>query len=1351
MLRTRSICHVLSMMCLLLASSLLAAESPNLVNNAACEQAAEDGTPAGWTYSFSSGGTCDFVLDTEVRHAGSASIRLSNHQGGAKYPRIFQPVQLVGDTQYKLTAYVHSTVGIASMNITPGEATWFGDKTISDPAYIFAGQQWRQIEIAFTTKPSGEPVKANIVFTLSTAEREAAELWIDDVSLVAQAIEPDKWALFTPPPDASVVLPHVAWAKPLAGPRRRVLFMAPSITIRDVMELSHRMDVDAEIRYAPKGEPGESNELLELFAEPWDAIVFGSVNWERFSQPVRDAIWEKVRAGTGLFMVNPLGDDESLKLVLDAMEPSSSRSFFSEQTQLDLPYLDWVRDGAGLRSGTLGEGRVAVIDYGMGDQSKWGETICSLFPPHDGRIPRADEMVWWEPCFAMLSSATYWVAGGEPCEITDVAVRDVGRDSVVVDVQVGGALPGAGAVVDAICIGPGNRHVAQTVATIAGDKAAIAIEAPLLTGEHFIWLQVRDANGAASGWASHLFVAPGPTATVTTEQDRYEQGDTVRGSVHIDGDHGADQIEITLVDGYGRVVDRQLVQAANIMAFSLDSRDVRTLTARVIAKLVDGDRVACESYAVIPVVRELDDKDYLVGIWASYFPLTCARPWSHYLVKFQRDMGIDAAFMAHSPEPMYHQTYAEHNMVPMPESMSRIWFKQQEPYISLDLTDPAFMPAFRRTIREHAETGYRWGAFDFSVGDECGYALRYNDTTYTAFREWLRPRYADLADLNRQWGTDFATWDDVQPTKRADLDPAVSLAPHVEFCTFSDQLFADAFRIARDEVRDIDPRNRLGMTGTRDPGHYIGFDWYRLMNTIDHLAFYDGIQREAVRSFMKPGDVITSFVGFDFLDLDERNTRYFPWLELFNGFQGISIYSASSGDWHGYIRHDLSWTRRARWTHEELGELKTGVARAILTATREPTPIAVLYSQPSLHSVGTTRWQDNVTGLCETIKDLGLQFDFVADEQLAAGVLSQRGYKVLFLPLATALSDEDAAIIEAFALDGGRVISVGEVGVFNQYGATRASGVLDKLFGISAASNENLPAITTADLFGVTLDVTPCAVNIEQGIGAFDNLPLLPCARRKVGRGEAIFLNFLWSGYRSIRSGGVGGEISERVSADAETAGAFWHVLEELLAGYDIQPPAAITHEGKPFRYVEQVVYRRGPITYVGLLPRYFGGRYAQTAERILIEPDDYSDVNIAFGDSGYIYDMRAREGIGRVSSVEAQVTDGVALLYAATPYEVKGITLSAPTTARPGDTLGVAVTVNTSVTKPGDHVVHIRLIQPDGVESPGAHANLLTDAGHGAWRPRLELNATPGTWRVEAQDIISGHTAVAEIRVNLR
>ena len=49
----------------------------------------------------------------------------------------------------------------------------------------------------------------------------------------------------------------------------------------------------------------------------------------------------------------------------------------------------------------------------------------------------------------------------------------------------------------------------------------------------------------------------------------------------------------------------------------------------------------------------------------------------------------------------------------------------------------------------------------------------------------------------------------------------------------------------------------------------------------------------------------------------------------------------------------------------------------------------------------------NRDGWVKTIKDLGLQFDFVSSEDVAARGIANDKYKVVILPLAFALSDEE--------------------------------------------------------------------------------------------------------------------------------------------------------------------------------------------------------------------------------------------------------------------------------------------------------------------------------------------------------
>lgn len=633
--------------------------------------------------------------------------------------------------------------------------------------------------------------------------------------------------------------------------------------------------------------------------------------------------------------------------------------------------------------------------------------------------------------------------------------------------------------------------------------------------------------------------------------------------------------------------------------------------------------------------------------------------------------------------------------------------------------------------------------------------MRYDDHGLNAFRNNLRERYRTIDDLNRHWGTSFADFASITAESIKNSDSDATIAPMLQFKLFSDRLFADYFRIAADEVKKLDPRSRYGVSGTRDPGHYIGFDWSELMKHVTHLAFYDGLQRECIRSFKKPGDLITSFVGYDFLDLDERNTRYFPWLELFNGFQGISIYSASSSAWHGYVRHDLSWPERAKWTMEELAELKNGTGKAILTADRDPAPIAVHYSQRSLHAAPRGQWLSNATGICEVLKDMGLQFDFVHDEQIEAGMLARKSYKVFFLPLAQVLSDREIAEITQFVNGGGRLIAVGRVGRYNGAGKVHNESALADVLGTGSGGAASATADGGAvDVFGrkltVRIDDPGIVAAGAEVLAAFQDDATTPAVTRNpVGDGEAWFVNMLWDSYRSFRSGGVGGEIVDRTSTDEQTAATWRHLIQNLLAGTGIAAPAVITRNGETVPYIEQVVYRHGPVTYLGILPRYFGGRYARGTEREWIKPKDFIPVEIGFQRKSYVYDMRRGAALGQTASIPTRITNGIALLYALTPYPVESLQVQAPASANPGENIDVAVRVRARRQEPGDHVVHLDITGPDPAMSDCHKTNLVTDGGSGRWTVPLAQNAPPGTWTVTARDTISGTTARAAFTVD--
>ena len=115
-----------------------------------------------------------------------------------------------------------------------------------------------------------------------------------------------------------VVTPHIPWAVPYARGRLRALFISHQNSMREVVELAQRLDMDYEFfgstgsmepyycrgGYYKGDEPGAKRARLErLLALDYDVIVLGNVWWTRYPRFARRAIIEKVSNGTGLIRI----------------------------------------------------------------------------------------------------------------------------------------------------------------------------------------------------------------------------------------------------------------------------------------------------------------------------------------------------------------------------------------------------------------------------------------------------------------------------------------------------------------------------------------------------------------------------------------------------------------------------------------------------------------------------------------------------------------------------------------------------------------------------------------------------------------------------------------------------------------------------------------------------------------------------------------------------------------------------------------------------------------------------------------------------------------------------------------
>ena len=186
-------------------------------------------------------------------------------------------------------------------------------------------------------------------------------------------------------------------------------------------------------------------------------------------------------------------------------------------------------------------------------------------------------------------------------------------------------------------------------------------------------------------------------------------------------------------------------------------------------------------------------------------------------------------------------------------------------------------------IRDELSTTISANPFDYD----------FNPIALAQFRDWLKTQYADLAALNAEWETQFASWDEVKPfttdqiknrmasgdalprgkpdwqaVQRLKFDPAEARAGSpragtsrpgaISAPTWTSRWPARWTICARPRAR-VDPRTPVGIEGTQMPHAFGGYDLWRLSQVLDWVEPYDiGNAREIFGSFMPGKPILTT-------------------------------------------------------------------------------------------------------------------------------------------------------------------------------------------------------------------------------------------------------------------------------------------------------------------------------------------------------------------------------------------------------------------------------------------------------------------------------------------------------------
>ena len=438
----------------------------------------------------------------------------------------------------------------------------------------------------------------------------------------------------------------------------------------------------------------------------------------------------------------------------------------------------------------------------------------------------------------------------------------------------------------------------------------------------------------------------------------------------------------------------------------------------------------------------------------------------------------------------------------------------------------------------------------------------FSSYTLQAFREWLKKEYGSLEALNKEWETNFSSWDEVEPMttyeikerEKRDLESGrlENYSPWADHRAFMDLTFAQTLDRMRQIIHQLDPETPVGIEGAQMPSAWGGYNLYLLSQALDWVEPYDICNsREIFRSFYpQNAPIISTVFGTDY----NRIRRKLWWL-LLHGDKGCLVWDDENSRCIEKEKDDMPITERGRELAKIIAEIK---ATAPLFFQLQPTidPIAIHYSQASIRAHwmfdsredGSTwprrfssyervhsRFAKARDGFVRLIEDIGLQHNFISSEQIENGELMKKGYKVLILPQSAAMSKKECEEIERFVRSGGILIADNMIATMDEHCKRLPNGQLDDLFGIKRSSVGWHPDAEGGEI-RIDERYAPLSIfeaDIETTTGKARFSAKAPAViERKVGRGKAIYLNLDVRVYPKLRLSPPQGYAFRKLFAD---------------------------------------------------------------------------------------------------------------------------------------------------------------------------------------------------------------------------
>lgn len=939
------------------------------------------------------------------------------------------------------------------------------------------------------------------------------------------------------------ITPHLDWAKPLSGGEIRCLFIVGRQGAREVVELWERMDIDfdaftvfhfgavaLENMYEGQVEGTtfleKKREILEKLGKKYDVFVFGNVKFDILPPEAKYRILESVKKGAGLVFFYNLGtvykklfsipqNTDWISRGIDLKSIPFSPSLW--KTQQDLPPEKRFKTEDLLKGYQFGKGRILIVNY-PGWHSNYYSGLALTNPEGYSRFWKST----YENYMALVGKCILWAAKRESscCLIPSNFQNQENINQENLPSRLSFKLEGGKRVKVFFRLrDQWNQIVEQK--EVVPEKDKVELDLPVLAaGKYFLdYLLLEGKKVQDFGFFSINIVGRWQNVTLETDKVSYKKGEKIKGKLVLDKNFSqGNHLLVDLCDSIsGKIyVHKEYILPAgtNQFEFEIPVDDFPTLCGYLQCFIKENN------IFLLKVEKEI----FFPKREGEIFPNILWGGINDYLPEIYQPQILKAGFtcfLAHPTEEGQNARIGAIFNLKMVPYMYRImlgrdqqgwtqeyWLRTNDPKNKEkyggdgSFYNPTVQKEAKEVILQRIKNLPLYGPLVYSLGDEnfFNYEAGFSPSDEIAFREYLEEKYKRIEILNREWGENFKSFDEVKHYSLKEAANNKKYAAWFDHRCFMEKQYADYHHYLARIIKEIDPEAKVGAEGSV-PGN--------LEETISKLEFWgpyaDKIGNELLRS-IGWDKLRTNWWGGYVGSHGGRDVYPYPlWKPLLCGIINGNSWYTSGPSSEGFISVDFSYADYFEKMLPRLKKLNNGLAQLLVVNKLKNDGVAVHWSHASssiaLLGEPFVSPKNSAGQFIDFCYRNGYHFDFLTTKLVEKGKL--KDYKIFFLFGSSSITDLEKKEMEEFVRSGGILVADMNPGILNGYCRPVERGQLVNLIGIELSGKEKFvfrPVKIDTEINGIRI-----AFQAEKVLSS----PESDIFRiNRVGKGLVIFLNF---------------------------------------------------------------------------------------------------------------------------------------------------------------------------------------------------------------------------------------------------